>query len=141
MKRSVQDLALLILRCGLASVFLFHGSQKTLSWFGGSGIGSFAGYLARIGVPYSLFAAILAAWSEFLGGLSLLSGLWTRHLLVPLAATMTVATAVDARAGFDSSRGGAEFALLCLCCILAVWLLGPGRFSLPAPTLGGKEAQ
>jgi putative oxidoreductase len=141
MKRSKMDFALLLLRIGLASVFVYHGSQKTLGWFGGSGIGGFAGYLARLGLPYPHIAAVLAASSELLGGLSLLSGFGTCYLLAPLAATMVVATIVNARSGFDNSHGGAEFPLLCLCSILAIWLVGPGGLSLRGPISGKKEAQ
>jgi uncharacterized membrane protein YphA (DoxX/SURF4 family) len=91
-------------------------------------------------------AAALAAGSELLGGLSLLSGLGTRYWLAPLSATMIIATLTNARSGFDSTHGGAEFPLICLCCILTIWLIGPGDFSLSgpvsaSPVSASKEAQ
>lgn len=141
MARSIRDIALLILRLGLAMVFLYHGSQKVLGWFGGSGIGSFASYLTRIRVPYPQFAAPLAAGSELLGELSLFFGFTTRYLLGPLALTMLVACLVNSHSGFDNAHGGAEFPLLCLCGIIALLLLGPGGWSLSALVSNEKEVQ
>jgi len=37
MNRAASSFALLVLRFGLACVFLYHGGQKVFGWFGGSG--------------------------------------------------------------------------------------------------------
>lgn len=122
--------ALFVLRFGLASVFLYHGGQKVFGWFGGSGIAPFSEYLDRLGFPLPYLAALLASLAQLLGGLSLLLGCGTRYVLAPLAFTMVIASIVDGRSGFSNAHGGCEFSFLCLCAVLAVWLLGPGDFSV-----------
>jgi len=109
MQGQALNLALLVLRLGLASIFLYHGSQKLFGWFGGSGLASFAEDLARLGLPVSSLAALLASLAQLIGGLSLLMGWCTRHLLVPLAFTMFVATVVDGRPGFGSRMADVSF--------------------------------
>ncbi len=141
MNRSAPNLALLVLRFGLACVFVYHGTQKVFGWFGGSGIGPFSEDLARLGLPLPYLSALLASAAQLLGGISLLFGLGTRYLLAPLAFTMIIAVAVDGRSGFGNSHGGAEFPFLCLCGVLAVWLLGPGKFSVSTLLPARKEGR
>lgn len=130
MIRSRADSGLRLLRLGLAAIFIYNGGQKVFGWFGGSGLTGFAAYLSRIGVSAPAIAAPLVAFSELLGGLSVLFGWGTTYVLSPLAVTMVVACYVNSRAGFDNAHGGSEFPLLCLCTILAIILLGPGQISL-----------
>jgi len=130
MNRAASSFALLVLRFGLACVFLYHGGQKVFGWFGGSGVAPFSEDLARHGFPVPYLAASLASLAQLIGGLSLLLGWGMRYLLAPLAFTMFVASIVDGRSGFGNAHGGCEFSFLCLCGVLAVWLLGPGEFSV-----------
>lgn len=130
MDRTTSSFALFALRFGLACVFLYHGGQKVFGWFGGSGIAPFAEDLARHGFPLPYLSALLASLAQLLGGLSLLLGWGTRYLLAPLTFTMIVASIVDAHSGFSNARGGCEFSFLCLCAVLAAWLLGPGEISV-----------
>ena len=141
MDRAVSSFALLVLRVGLVCVFFYHGSQNLLGWFGGAGVPAFAENLAKLGCPLPYLAAILASLAQLIGGLSLLVGWCTRYLLVPLAFTMFVASIVDGRSGFGNAHGGCEFSLLCLCAVLAVWLLGPGAFSVPRLIPANREMQ
>lgn len=130
MNRSAKDFGLFLLRFALACVFIYHGAQKVFGWFDGFGLGPFSEDLTRLRLPFPYFSAVLASSAQLLGGMSLLLGLGTRYMLAPLAFTMLVASIVDGRSGFSNQHGGAEFPFVCLCGVLAVWLLGPGRFSV-----------
>jgi putative oxidoreductase len=119
------DLALFLLRTAAAIPLFFHGSQKLFGWFDGGGLSGFASYLEGLGVPFPSLAAPLAAVSEIVGVVILLSGRGFRAL-PPVVATMAVAAATSARNGFDVSHGGAEFPLTVAILLVVLVLSGPG---------------
>lgn len=111
---------LLLIRLGLASVFLFHGVTKLMN------LSMTVGFFGSLGL--SPFVAYLVAGIEALGGLALLLGLYTRWIGVALAVIMAGAIAtVKASKGF----AGFEFELLLLLSLVGVALTGPGSYSLP----------
>jgi len=68
--------AITVVRVVLGVVFFAHGAQKVLGWFGGYGLRGTTGYLQSIGLP--LPVAYLVCFFEFLGGIGLVLGLFTR---------------------------------------------------------------
>lgn len=133
-----RDVGLLLIRAALAGPFLYHGAQKLLGWFGGSGLAGFAAYLEGLHIPLPLLSAFLAGASELFGGVILLSGRgWPG--LVPLVFTMAVAVLTSAGRGYDVQRGGVEYPLALLLLLVAVVLLGAGSLRVPLP--GGPRAE
>ena len=123
------DLGLLLIRAIVGIVFVLHGSQKLFGAFEGPGIEGFSKVLETMNVPMPLVSAWAAALAEFVGGLSLLTGLWMRILLIPLFVTMMVASFVAHGDAFFLSNGGMEFALTLGLVVLGLMCTGPGRFS------------
>lgn len=123
------DLALLLVRLMAGAVFVFHGSQKLFGLFGGYGISGTAGWMESIGIPLPTVSAILAGGTELVGGVALITGLFTRALSVPLAFSMCVA-AFTAHSGFDGTQGGMEYPLTLAVLCIAFALAGPGRFAV-----------
>jgi putative oxidoreductase len=125
-----QRAALGLLRAAAAVPLFFHGSQKLLGWFGGSGLEPFAAYLEGLGVPYALPSALLAAVSEVAGAIALGLGLgaWA---LMPAIFTMGVAALTSLRNGYDVLHGGAEYPLTLLVVMVAIALASPAR-ALPS---------
>ncbi|WP_462147344.1 HvfX family Cu-binding RiPP maturation protein [Pseudoalteromonas gelatinilytica] len=71
----------------------FLASEDIVAWFGNSEWG--------LGLPMPSVLAFLAAWTEFLGGIFILLGLFTRVTAIPLMITMLVAaTTVHASNGW-----------------------------------------
>lgn len=124
------DLGLLVIRLMLAVVGVFHGAQKLFGVFGGHGIRGFAGFLESLGVPFPTLAAFAAALSEFLGGLLLALGLFSRIALIPWAFTMYVAVLLVHRHAFALSANGMEYALTLAVVLTALILTGPGRYAM-----------
>ena len=119
------DLGLLLIRAMVGVVFVYHGQGKL---FGG--LDGFAGHLAGMGVPAPQLAALLAALSEFVGGLVLIAGVAFRWTLWPLVFTMMVA-AFKAHAGkFSIQDGGMEYALTLGVVVLGLALTGPGGLAV-----------
>ena len=88
-----------------------------------------------MGVPAPL--AWLALLVEFVGGIGVLFGIFTRVFALGFAGNMLVATVmVHWKNGFflgggDPSRGlGWEFTFVLLCASIAIALMGPGRIAL-----------
>jgi putative oxidoreductase len=107
----------LLLRLGLAAIFLYHG----LDLVGNHAWGT--NWDPNLPVP----AQAAVAWGELLGGLAMLLGFLTRPAAVGLAIIMAGAIAtVHWEHGFDIQKGGWEynFAILVLCA--AVFLMGGG---------------
>ncbi len=122
----VQGWGIAALRIVVGIVFLAHGGQKFFVW----GFGAVAGGFGQIGIPAPMLAAVIVTLVEFLGGLALLLGLFTRWAAVPLAINMLGAIlTVHLRAGFFLPDGY-EFALTLLAANLALSLLGSGEASV-----------
>lgn len=124
------DIGLLLIRTMPGIVFLFHGSQKLFGVFDGPGIAGFAQALEKMGIPYPLVNAWLAALAEFVGGLALLSGLWMRVLILPTIGVMAVAATVAHGHAFALQHGGMEYALTLGVVMAGLVFTGPGSITL-----------
>jgi putative oxidoreductase len=138
----------LVLRLGLAVIFLYHGSTKIAHEGGADWVTTFYGQQAErtegdparsrphaTEVPASLSFAgtqLAVAWGEFLGGLALLLGLLTRLAALGLIIIQIGAIyLVTAPRGFSLERnGGYEYNLALIAMCLALVVVGAGRWSL-----------
>lgn len=68
--------AITVVRVVLGVIFFAHGAQKVLGWFGGYGLKGTTGFFTSIGLPLPI--AYLVCFFEFLGGIGLVLGLFTR---------------------------------------------------------------
>lgn len=132
------SISLLILRIVLGAVFLPHGAQKVLGWFGGHGFaGTMAFFTQNMHIPAVL--AFLAIAAEFGGAIALFLGLFTRIAALGIAADIVVVVAmVHWQNGFfmnwsGNQKGeGFEFHLLALAIAVVLLLRGGGRWSVDA---------
>ncbi len=125
------SLSLFVLRICIGLMFMAHGSQKLFGVFGGPGIQGFTQSLAGMGLPNPMLQAYLAAGSEFLGGLFLTLGLFTRLAVFPPLFVMIVAIAkVHWSHGFFMQKGGFEYPLMIVGALMALLSLGGGKFSV-----------
>ena len=131
----LQGWGIAIIRVVVGIVFLMHGGQKLFVW----GFGGVAAFMGRVGIPAPMLAAVVVTLVEFLGGLGLVLGLFTRWLAIPLAIDMLVAiSAVHLRGGFFLPNGY-EFALTLLATNAALAFLGSGEVSVDN-LLAGRQA-
>jgi len=72
------DLAILVLRVCLGVVFIAHGLQAAFGMFGGPGVKGFADMLSGLGFKPALFWSYIGAYTELIGGLMLMLGIFTR---------------------------------------------------------------
>ncbi len=133
--RTDNDYLLAIVRAVLGIVFLAHGAQKVLGWFGGYGFSASLNGMEHMGIP-EIFA-LLAIAAEFAGGLGLIVGLLSRVAAFGLFVEMSVAIAtVHAGNGFfmnwmGSKKGeGFEYHLLAMALLVVVMFRGAGALSL-----------
>ena len=82
-----KDIGALIMRLGIATVFLWGGFGKFFGWFGGPGLEQFATEM----VWGSLGLAILVATIELIGGITALIGTFTREITAILGIIILVA--------------------------------------------------
>ncbi len=116
------DWGIAVLRVVVGVVFLMHGGQKLFLM----GIPNVAGFLGQMGFPLPMLSAVALTAAEFLGGLALLLGLFTRWAAIPLAFTMLVAMlAVHLKGGFFLPQGF-EYTLVLLAANVALIFLGSG---------------
>ncbi|SRR6266568_1338302 len=118
--------ALLLLRIGSASAFLYHGSAILFGWFAGPGPEQFA-----VSHHWPPVIAYLVGLAQIAGGLAILSGILFRLGAASLFIVMVGAIfLVHLPHGFDVSNGGAEYALTQLLLATTFLLTGPGTYSL-----------
>lgn len=128
------SLALLLLRFAAGAAFMLHGwgkIQNPMAWMGPE-------------APVPGFLQLLAAVSEFGGGLAWILGLLTPLASLGLAITMAVATSMHAfmmKDAFVASAPGQssfELPLVYFTVALVLITVGPGRFSLDWKIFGQK---
>lgn len=118
----LQPLALLVLRIVLGAVMIGHGYPKV------TGISHVVGMVSGMGMPGWL-AYILAA-VEFLGGILIILGLFTRCASFAFLIDMSVAIwKVHWKNGF-LANGGYQFPLTLAAVAFALIFLGAGPISL-----------
>ncbi|MBI3856210.1 MAG: DoxX family protein [Planctomycetes bacterium] len=121
-----KDWGLFLLRVTVGGIFVAHGAQKIFV-FGMEGL---AGLMAQIGVPFPMLSALAVTAAEFLGGLALVAGLFTRWAAIPIAFSMLVAAVtVHLKAGFFLPNG-VEYVLALFSASVALALTGSGAVSI-----------
>jgi putative oxidoreductase len=119
-------LGLTILRIVIGIVFIVHGAQKLFVF----GIGGVTAGFAQMHIPLPMVAAPVVAIVEFVGGIALVVGFFTRIAAVLLAIDMAGAILfVHGRNGFFMPMGY-EFALSLLGACVALAVAGPGYYSV-----------
>ena len=121
------DLMYLVARLLVGFMFFSHGAQKLFGWFGGTANG-FSGLIGAAGVI------------EFVVGLTLLLGLWTR-LMASLGALLMLVAYFMAHSGngWHPLVNGGELALLYLAVFLVMAIKGNGKWSLESKILGKEK--
>src|SRR5215469_5511582 len=130
------NVSTLLLRLLLGVVFLPHGAQMALGWFGGYGFSGTMGFFTgTLHIPAPL--AFLAIAAQFAGAIALILGLFTRVAALGIGANMLVAVAmVHAQYGFfmnwsGSQKGeGFEYHLLAIAIAIALVVRGGGKWAL-----------
>ncbi len=110
------DAMYLIFRVLVGAMFFMHGAGKLFGWFGGPGMG-FGGLMGVVGVL------------EFLIGLAVLFGLWTR-LAAFGGAVIMIATYVKAHLGWNPLTSGGELAVMYFVAFLVLMKYGAGKWRL-----------
>lgn len=119
--------SLTVLRIVLGIIFTYHGYGKL---FVIGGLPGTAAFFAQVGIPLANVSAVVVAFAEFFGGLSLLLGMLTKWASLVLFVEMLVAFfAVHLKAGFLVSGGGYEFVLLILASLAVIFFNGAGKLS------------
>jgi putative oxidoreductase len=119
------------LRLVLAAVFLDYGSQKVLGSFGGHGLSAWTSGAAPFAFmrPAWLWLG-LAAFSELIGGLLILLGLFTRVGAFFIGCTMAAAIFGPLWPKGFLGQGGYAFPLALLAMCLALLIGGGGQASV-----------
>ena len=116
------DLGLLFLRLAAGGLMVYaHGWGKLQRMLSGD-----MGFADPIGIGQEL-SLVLAVFAEFVCGILVVLGLFTRAALIPLGITMLVAVFI---VHADDPFGKQEFGLLYLVPYVTLFLTGPGKLSL-----------
>lgn len=122
----LEQWGLVPLRVVVGVVFLMHGIQKLFVF----GLAGTADIMAKLGIPLSPLAAAIVIAAELLGGLAIITGVFTRWAGVVLAIEMLVAIPVARLKGGFFAPYGFEFEFTLLGACLTFAALGSGGVSL-----------
>ncbi len=117
------------LRLGVGIMMIIHGYPKL---FGAKmGPKGLAQWLKSIGFSPPLFWAYVLGISEFLGGICILLGLFTRLVALVLAIEfLVIIFRVKWAKGWSAGEGGWEWDFVFLTMLLSLLVTGPGRWAL-----------
>ena len=125
------NFGILVLRLGLGMSMAYHGYLKFLS--GAAGLYKVGAMLGALGLPgYFEFFGAIAAICEFLGGILVVFGLFTRLGAFLLAGVLFTATILHLDAGFFSWDYSSQMAFAAL----AIFFMGGGRYSVDHSLFG-----
>ena len=130
------DFLLTILRLVLGVIFLCHGGQKVLGWFGGTTFGDSMKMFTQ-GMHIPVVFAFLAIMAEFAGGIGLIVGFLGRIAAFGIICNMIVAIYMfHYQAGLFMNWSGKqqgegyEYHLLAIAVGLAILVKGSGALSV-----------
>ena len=126
----LQPLALLLMRLALGVIMLVHGSHKV---FGG--LHHHAQFVASLGLP--AWTGYLSSFTEFLGGLLVIAGLFTRAAAFAICINMAVAIVKVHWHNGLSGDHGFEFPLSLAVLAFALIFFGAGPISIDHILRGG----
>lgn len=137
-RRGTQDLGLLVLRVAIGAILIGHGLQKAFGWWGGQGLDGFKSSLSNAGYQHADILTYVAAGGQIGAGVLMVLGLFT-----PVAAAAALAYLVNgllANVGAQRDAGyvsfflpdGIEYQVLLIVAVVAVVLVGPGRYGFDA---------
>jgi len=133
----LQPLALLVMRLALGVIMLVHGYHKV---FGG--LHHHAQFVASLALPAWL--SYVSSFAEFLGGLLILAGFFTRPAALAVCIDLAVAIwKVHWHNGLMGSpdRPGVEFPMAAAALAFALIFFGSGPISLDHVLRGGGSAK
>jgi putative oxidoreductase len=117
----------LVLRLGLAVVFIYHGLEKVTGPETRLGLA----WASKMKDPPAAPVQAAVAWGELLGGVAVAVGFLTRLAAAGLAAIMVGAiVTVHGPHGFSLAAGGFEYNFVLLVVCAALILAGPGTFAV-----------
>ena len=130
-KPTYVNFGILVLRLALGISMVYHGYVKFLS--GASGLYKVGAMLASLGLPgyFEVFGAF-AAICEFIGGMLVVFGLFTRFGALLLAGVLFTATILHIDAGFFAWDYPSQMGFAAL----AIFFMGGGRYSVDASLFG-----
>jgi putative oxidoreductase len=128
----LQPLALLVMRLALGAIMFAHGYQKVLS------LHQTANFMAGLGIPHWL--AYVASFTEFLGGLLILAGFFTRPAAFAICIDLSVAIWKARWHNGLTGEHGYEFPLAAAALAFALIFFGAGPISLDHILRGGGGA-
>ena len=122
-----RNVGFIILRLGIGTMFMYHGSGKL---FAGPALwGQIGGAISHLGISFApQFFGLLAALSEFGGGLCLILGFFFRPACFFMFFTMLTATTMHLSQGDDLNT--ASHAIESGILFLSLMFIGPGPYSL-----------
>lgn len=124
-------LGLTILRVTIGGLFVGHGTQKLLGWFGGHGPEGTAQFFESQGLKPGAKHATAAGAAEAGGGALLALGLLTPAAAATLIGVMSTAIqTVHLKNGPWATENGYEFPLVMVAAMVALADVGPGELSL-----------
>ncbi len=126
---SLQNTAILLIRWTIGVILFVVGSGKVLGWFGGMGLEATIQAFGKAG--FSAWLIYLSSFTEFIGGILLILGLFTRPILIAVIINMLVATISMWPGGFFTGAR-AVYPFLVLVCSIVIFLTGPMSYSIDA---------
>ena len=121
----LQPLGLLLMRAALGAVMIAHGYPKI--FHGGFGH-STAATVANMGLP--AFLGYVVAYLEFIGGMMLVIGLFTRVVGLLFAGEMLIAILKLHLSKGIGTQGGVDLPLVCMAIAFALVVFGAGLISV-----------
>jgi putative oxidoreductase len=124
-------LGITVLRLLVGGLFMGHGLQKLMGWFGGSGREATGQMFHSIGLRPGRLHATAAGAAETAGGAMLATGFLTPLGASMITGSMTVAVhKVHWRNGIWNTNQGFEYNAVLMASALAIASAGPGPLSL-----------
>jgi len=118
-------------RTTIGLLFVGHGTQKLIGWFGGGGLEGTGGHFEQAGLRPGRRNALAAGAAEAGGGLLFALGAATPLAASSLSAVMiTAIKTVHWPKGLWSSAGGYEYNLVLLAAVFGLTENGPGELSI-----------